>query len=248
MARKSSSLPTAADLGIEGLQPPADDDDQGLSLEELGQAYAALLHQGADPYEPAAPAENAEPADEPPRVLAGSDDAACQITPQSILEAILFVGHPLGDALTSEKIASLMRGVTPAEIDDLVVELNEAYAAEGRPYAIESAGAGYQLVLRPEFASLREHFYGKVREARLSQTAIDVLAIVAYNQPVTHDEIDRIRGRESGSLLAQLVRRDLIAIERPAERKSRPLYRTTDRFLALYHLESLDDLPQVEMS
>lgn len=258
MARKSSSpsQPAAESLGIDALLPP-DDDDQGLSLEELGQAYAALINQGADPYPQSELAGDADRAgapedlnadDEPPRVLPGSDDAACQITPQSILEAILFVGHPLGDALTSEKIASLMRGVMPAEIDDLVIELNEAYAAEGRPYTIESAGAGYQLVLRPQYAGLRDHFYGKVREARLSQTAIDVLAIVAYNQPVTHEEIDRIRGRESGSLLAQLVRRDLIAMERPAEKKSRPIYRTTDRFLDLYHLDSLDDLPQVEMS
>lgn len=243
--------PTVQSLGIEPLVPDADE-DQGLSLEELGEAYAALLNpQQADPYpedEESAPPDATAVADdaEPLRVLAGSDDEACQITPRTILEAILFVGHPLGEALTSEKIASLMRGVTAAEIDDLAAELNEAYAAEGRPYAIRSVGAGYQLVLRDEFGSLRDSFYGKVREARLSQTAIDVLAIVAYNQPVTHEEIDRVRGRDSGPILSQLVRRDLIAIERPADKKTRPVYRTTERFLDLYNLVSLDDLPQVE--
>ncbi len=245
------AAPTPQSLGIESLSPDSDE-DQGLSLEELGEAYAALLNpQRADPYpdetEVAAGERDAGDAeDQPLRVLAGSDDDACEITPRTIVEAILFVGNPAGEPLTSERIASLMRGVTPPEIDDVVAELNEEYVQQGRPYTIRSVAAGYQLLLRDEFASLREHFYGKLREARLSQSAIDVLAIVAYNQPVTHEEIDRVRGRDSGPILSQLVRRDLIAIERPKEKKTRPLYRTTDRFLDLYHLESLDDLPQVE--
>jgi segregation and condensation protein B len=247
--------PSPQSLGLKSLAPDADE-DQGLSLEELGQAYAALLNRGADPYPEEdealladSPAEDLAAAaadDQPQRVLAGSDDDACEITPRSIAEAILFVGHPLGDALSSKNIAALMRGVTPAEIDDLVAELNEAYLAEGRPYTIRSVGSGYQLLLCDEIDSLRDGFYGKIREARLSQSAIDVLAIVAYNQRITHEEIDRIRGRDSGAILSQLVRRDLLAIERPAEKKGKPVYRTTERFLDLYNLESLEDLPQVE--
>ena len=232
-----------------GIEPLTDlDEDQGLSLEELGAAYAALLSpQRTDPYvEEAAEPETDAPDDQPLRVLAGSDDEACEITPRTIVEAMLFVGHPASEPLTSERIASLMRGVTPAEIDDAVADLNEAYQQDGRPYTIRSVAAGWQLVLRDEFAGLREHFYGKIREARLSQSAIDVLAIVAYNQPVTHEEIDKVRGRDSGAILSQLVRRDLVAIERPKEKKARPIYRTTDRFLDLYGLESLHDLPQVE--
>ena len=246
------TAPSPQSLCIEGLAPDPDE-DQGLSLEELGEAYAALLNpQRADPYpdeaeDAVAEAEGpGEAEDRPLRVLAGSDDEACEITPRTIVEALLFVGNPSGEPLTSERIASLMRGVTPAEIDDVVAELNEEYAQQGRPYTIRSVAAGYQMVLCEEYASLREHFYGKLREARLSQSAIDVLAIVAYNQPVTHDEIDRVRGRDSGPILSQLVRRDLIAIERSKEKKTKPIYRTTDRFLDLYHLESLDDLPQVE--
>lgn len=254
MASRPSPTPESAaqSLGIEPLL--SDGEDQGLSLEELGEAYAALLEQHrCDPY----PEEEQSPAAiEPPlgaedrawRVLPGSDGDAGEITPKTILEAILFVGHPLGDALTSESIAALMRGVTPAEIDDLVLELNEAYAAERRPYTIRSVAAGYQLALHEEFNSIREQFYGKVREARLSQSAVDVLAIVAYHQPITLEEIDRLRGIASGSILSQLVRRDLIAIARPADKKQRPVYRTTDRFLDLYNLESLEDLPQVERS
>jgi segregation and condensation protein B len=250
---KSPHNPSPESLGIESLAPDPDE-DQGMSLEELGQAYAAVLSRGADPYpeldeapgDSVGDASAANDDDQPQRVLTGSDDDACEITPRSIAEAILFVGHPLGDALTSKNIAALMRGVTPEEIDDLVAELNEEYVAEGRPYTIRSIGSGYQLVLRDEFDSLREGFYGKIREARLSQSAIDVLAIVAYNQRITHEEIDRIRGRDSGAILSQLVRRDLLAMERRAEKKGKPIYRTTERFLDLYNLETLEDLPQVE--
>jgi segregation and condensation protein B len=234
--------------------------DQGLSLDELSQAYAALLRQGADPYaddagrqgDPslaAASGENHAPeqvepdGDEQAGDTRASDEAAGQITPRSILEAILFVGHPAGEPLTSERIASLMRGVRPSEIDDLVGELNEEYAAAGAPYSIISCGPGYQMALRDEFAPLRDAFYGRIREARLSQAAIDVLAIVAYHQPVTADDIDRLRGKASGSILSQLVRRDLLALRRPADRKAKAEYRTTARFLDLFGLDRLEELP-----
>jgi segregation and condensation protein B len=166
------AAPTPPSLGIEGLAPDPDE-DQGLSLEELGEAYAALINpQRADPYPEVAEGAAAEEEaaggaeDRPLRVLTGSDDEACEITPRTIVEALLFVGNPAGEPLTSERIASLMRGVTSAEIDDVVAELNEEYGQQGRPYTIRSVAAGYQLVLCDEYASLREHFYGKLREAR----------------------------------------------------------------------------------
>ncbi len=168
---------------------------------------------------------------------------ACEVSPRTILEAMLFVGHPENQPLTSEQVASLMRGVRAQEIDELVVELNRSYDEEGCPYRIESVGAGYQLVLRDEFHSLRDVFYGRVKAAKLSQAAVDVLAIVAYKQPLTREEMDALRGRPSGSLLAQLVRRQLLRVERPHDKPRTPRFWTTDRFLQLFGLESLRDLP-----
>jgi segregation and condensation protein B len=224
-------------------------DDQGLSLDDLGQAYAALLNKGADPYPQAEEGSEgdtptASSDDEPPAVLPESHDNACDITPRSILEAMLYVGHPTGESMTSERIAALMRGVRPAEIDELVRQLNDEYAAEGAPYTILSVGAGYQLSLRPEFGSLRDHFYGRLREARLSQAAVDILAIVAYHQPIAAEQIDRLRSKPSGHILSQLVRRDLLRIDRPADKKAKPTYATTERFLDLFGLENLQELPR----
>jgi segregation and condensation protein B len=169
---------------------------------------------------------------------------ACDISPQSILEAMLFVGHPDNEPLTSQKVASYMRGVRPQEIDELIVELNQTYDEEGCPYHIASVGPGYQLALRDEFGALRDKFYGRIKAARLSQAAIDILAIVAYRQPLTREQVDRLRGKPSGAILTQLVRRELLGVERSTEKPRTPRYHTTDRFLELFGLTSLQDLPK----
>ncbi len=177
--------------------------------------------------------------------LADDTEDPCQLCPRSILEAMLFVGNLQNEPLTSAQAADLMRGVTPEEIPDLVDELNQRYTANGAPYQIISEGAGYRLTLRPAFYDVRDRFYGRVREARLSQAAVDVLAIVAYRQPITAEEINKIRGKPTAGVLSQLVRRQLVCIHRPGQRQP-PIYRTTSRFLELFGLESLEDLPQAE--
>src|SRR5262249_10624181 len=108
-------------------------------------------------------------------------------------------------------------------------------------------GQGYVLCLRPRFRPVMEKLYGAVREARLSAAAIDVLALVAYRQPATKQELDNLRGIDCGSLLRQLVRRGLVAVLQPGQSNQREVtYGTTPRFLELFHLRSLDDLPQTQ--
>jgi segregation and condensation protein B len=102
----------------------------------------------------------------------------------------------------------------------------------------------YRLTLRPEFDRIREKFYGRVRQTRLSQAAIDVLALVAYNESLTGEDINRIRGVPSGSILSQLVRRQLLRVERTEGKPPVMRYFTTPRFLGLFGLETLNDLPR----
>jgi segregation and condensation protein B len=214
--------------------------DVDPSLDELSQAYAALLAKGRQ----GPPEQHGEErADEPPGEP-DEQDPEYAVTPRGILEAILFVGHPTGEPLTGEQIAALMRGVEPAEIDGLIGELNAEYEAAAAPYQILSVGAGYKMGIRPEFGTLRDAFHGRIREARLSQAAIDVLAIVGYHQPIAADEIDRLRGKPSGAILSQLLRRDLLSLHRPADKKAKSEYRTTGRFLGLFGLEDLNQLPR----
>src|SRR5262249_52208155 len=121
------------------------------------------------------------------------------------------------------------------------------YRSQGRPYLIQAQEQGYVLTLRPKFRAVADRLYGSVREARLSPQAVDVLALVAYRQPATKQEIDSLRGAESGALLRQLVRRNLITIVHRGEAGQREVaYGTTARFLELFGLSSLDDLPRTQ--
>ena len=250
--RSSSPSPNPQSL------PPAPQSapDQGLSLDELSQAFAGMLGSGEDPYaEPAievdddqaAVLEAIEPESEPAARSATQDstaDDACEVSPRSILEAMLFVGNRDNTPLSSQRVASLMRGVRAAEIDELVNELNQQYDASGCPYRIYSEAEGYRLLLREEYGRIRDKFYGRLRHARLSPAALEVLSIIAYQGAQTSEAINRLRGHPSGAILSQLVRRQLLAVERDPAAPRAPRYRTTARFLELFGLESLEDLPR----
>jgi len=224
------------------LAPQEATEQSGVSLDDLNQAFAELL----------SPPTNPSNDDEIEEKAAGSDTYqdfdSGPIEPRGILEAMLFVGNENNEPLTVEKATELLRGVSSGEVEKMVQQLNSQYDEDGCPYHITSFGEGYRLELRSEFHRLRDAFHGKIRRGRLSQAAIDVLAIVAYNQPTTRKEIDLLCGRSSGALLAQLVRRQLLSIDRnddgPKDKVT--YYRTTPRFLALFQLENLDDLPRSE--
>jgi segregation and condensation protein B len=230
-------------------------DEEILSLDSLGEAFARamdssdLSDDGSD-SEQLADDQEEQPLDDSGEFEPDAIEPVAEVVvdPRSILEAILFVDNGQNQSLLPARAAELMRGVEPGEILDWIAELNQSYRANRRPYEIRSEGAGYRLVLREEFAAVRERFYGKVREARLSQAAIDILAIVAYRQPIDSDEVHRLRDRPCGPILNQLVRRKLIRIERPESNPKKPLYHTTDRFLELFRLENINDLPQVDSS
>jgi len=243
MARSPAPRPDRVppDAGLSALSAPAE--SSGLALDQLSAALAGMLGTGDDPY---AEAPEPQPQTEvDPRATGdAAAHAACEITPRTILEAMLFVGSPANEPLSSRQVAALMRGVRPAEIDALVSELNSEYERRNCPYTIIEQAGGYRLTLRPEYDRLREKFYGRTRQARLSQAAIEVLAAVAYHEPVTAEEISKLRGAASGHVLAQLVRRQLVRLERNEGNPRRPVYWTTERFLELFGLSSLGDLPR----
>lgn len=240
--------------------------DDGLSLDELNRSYAAML--GAeDPYLEADPPpgwESGEPsAMEAASLLKTAQTAGlselpleieppaeaiqdnCAIAPRTIWESILFVGQPGNQPVRARDVAKLMRGVTPAELDELVQELNQTYASEDAPYRIVSVGDGYRMELTPECRSVEARMLGKAKEAKLSQSQIETLAIAAYHQPITAQEMLDRRGRPSGAVLRQLVRQGLLTIE-PGESRGKEKYRTTTRFLQVFHLKGLSDLPQLQ--
>jgi segregation and condensation protein B len=164
-------------------------------------------------------------------------------SPEQIVEAMLFVG---GHPLTPQVTCAAVRGLTQEGFQAAVDSLNRRYRAQGRPYAVQPRDGGFVLALLPAYRGLRERLFGGPREARLTQPALDVLAVVAYRQPVAKAEVDAVRGTDSGSVLRQLVRLGLVAVQHRAESGSREVrYGTTPRFLRVFGLASLDELPRL---
>ena len=213
-----------------------------LSLSRLREAFAAMLgEQGAGGREQGAGSSAQDELPTPRSSL----PVPCEVNPRSVVEAILFVGRPDNRPLSARELAAAMRGVSPGEIDVAVRELNALYDADETPYHIDGTGAGYRLVMREQFARMRDKFYGRAREAKLSPAAMEVLSIIAYNQPVTADQINQLRGAANGAALTTLVRRRLVRLDRPDD-GAPPHYATTERFLKLFGVESVEALPRSE--
>jgi segregation and condensation protein B len=216
-----------------------------LSLSRLREAFAAMM--GRQENSSAGQSTKQQDRSNPNGSSAAAlQDVPCDINPRSVVEAILFVGRPDNGSISSRELAAAMRGVSPAEVDSTVTELNAIYEADQAPYWIEQTGGGYQLVLRPEFERVRDKFHGRIKEARLSPSALEVLSVLAYNQPATTDQLNEIRGSACGAALATLVRRKLVRLDRTGAVGQAPQYSTTERFLTLFGLQNLAELPQSE--
>ena len=229
------------------------EDLDGLSMDDLGAAYARVAAEHdpeafAQPEEAVSGDDTSENdiADEEPE---DTEEDEAHVTPEAVVEAALFVGHPENKRFTEQRLASLMRDVSPEEVIVLIDQLNESYKEADQGLRIMREEQGYRMSIAPEVEAVRRSFLGKVRETRLSQTAIEVLSLVAYQPGITAQKVQDQRGRESGSLLNQLVRRQLLRMERikpPEGGRAIPHYHPTERFLVLFGLETLDDLPHVD--
>jgi segregation and condensation protein B len=163
---------------------------------------------------------------------------------ERVLEAILFVG---GAPLTFNRAKGLIRGLSEEQFEAALTQLGRDYRRQNRPYHIENKGQGFLLTLKPRYQSVQHRLLGGLREARLSNVAVDVLALVAYRQPTTKSEVDALRGAESGALLRQLIRRGLVQVLQRGDSSQREAtYGTTQRFLELFGLQSLEDLPRTQ--
>jgi segregation and condensation protein B len=164
-------------------------------------------------------------------------------SPEQLIEAMLFVG---GHPLTAEIACTAIRGLTPNRFHAAIDALSRQYRQHKCPYSIQSRNDGFVLAILPIYRVLRERLFGGPREARLGQPALDVLSVVAYRQPVGKAEVDAIRGTDSGTILRHLVRLGLVAVQHRAEAGIRAVrYGTTTRFLQVFGLASLDELPRL---
>lgn len=161
---------------------------------------------------------------------------------QGIIESILFAA---GEAVKTDKIAEIMevdRTTAEEEIQKLIAFYNE----QKRGFTVIEIDGGYQICTRPEYYTYVQAMAGMKRQQGLSGAAFEALSIVAYNQPVTRTTIEFIRGVNSDGAVQRLVERGLVEERGRLDAPGKPiLYGTTQEFLRMFGLRSLEDLPDV---
>jgi len=164
-------------------------------------------------------------------------------TIKSAFESMLFVwGEPL-----DVKTAAEVFNINWKDAYDYFLELKEEYEQEGRGIRIVEVNKSFQFVTEAENSVYIERLCTPVKEKRLSQSALEVLAIIAYKQPITKGEIDSIRGIKSDRVIEGLMKKELIREGGRSTAIGRPiLYKTTDAFLKHFGFETLKDLPDIE--
>lgn len=167
---------------------------------------------------------------------------------KNIVEALIFASD---EEITIKEIKDLLDtfriSVSIKEIEASIDELNREYENNGSAFEIINLAGGYIFATKKKYS----HFLGKLtaetQKKKLSQSAIETLAIIAYKQPITRSEIEFVRGVNVDYIVNSLLERDLITIKGRADGPGRPiLYGTTTSFLKVLGLNALDDLPKLK--
>ncbi len=196
---------------------------------------------------PSVEVEGAEQALPAAQVAIETEEIPCADLPLlRRIEALLFAAdRPLSDARIADLLGVSGKSKSLTTIRDAVEELNALYLTSGCVFKIEQVAGGRQVLTLPAFAPIVARLRGEKQQTRLTQPAIETLAIVAYRQPIQRSEIEAIRGVACGEVLRGLLERRLVRIVGRAEELGRPmLYGTTSEFLKVFGLSSLSDLPQ----
>lgn len=166
------------------------------------------------------------------------------VTPVSVVEALLI---STDDPLPAAKIAQILGRGNATDVKSHIDALNERYASVGASYRIESIAKGYQILTLPDYAPWVKKLHKARDDTRLTGAALETLAVIAYKQPVLRADIEAVRGVAAGDLLIRLRDAGLIRIVGRAEEIGRPLlYGTTPKFLEIFGLGSLKDLPKLD--
>lgn len=161
------------------------------------------------------------------------------------LHALLFV---CDRPISVDRLAQALGDDVPRDIVvTLLVELREAIENNGAPYVLREIAGGYQLTTRSEYAPYIRRMLQIKKSNRLSKSALETLAIVAYKQPITRPEVESIRGVSVSHAFELLLEKRLIKVAGVAETAGRPkLYRTTDEFLVHFGIKNLRELPSIQ--
>ena len=161
-----------------------------------------------------------------------------------LLEGLLFL---VGEEGLTEKQISKALQLNAEETEKTITELQEDFEHGNRALSLVCFGGQFKLVTKDEVYEIAKPFFEEEKTGALSQSALETLAIIAYKQPVTRVEIEEIRGVSCEVMLKKLLARELIEEKGRLDSVGRPIiYQVTKRFMDLFKLQSLDELPKFE--
>lgn len=160
-----------------------------------------------------------------------------------VIEALIFASD---QPVSSGAIGSIIEGVSVKQVEQIIAILNQEYRDRGQAFEIIPVAGGFQYATRSQYFPWIKMLYRGRRKARLTQAALETLAIIAYRQPVTKTTIESIRGVNIDGVLQTLLERKLVTIAGREKSPGRPLlYKTTEEFLKYFGVDGLDDLPNL---
>ena len=163
-----------------------------------------------------------------------------EINISAAIEAVLFSS---GDSVEKSRIAQALE-ITEKQVDETVDKLIDDYSAQNRGITIIKLDSAYQMTAVKDYAPQIRTVMDLRRNTPLSQAALEVLAVVAYNQPVTKAFVEQVRGVDCSGVIGSLTTKGLVEEKGRLELPGRPLlYGTTEHFLRCFNISSLDELP-----
>jgi len=162
----------------------------------------------------------------------------------SIIESLIFVSR---EPLTFEKIKSILNEIPDKEIETVISELIRTYSSQDKGIKITKTGGGYLFITKTENDKWIKRLLNLEKKNKLSPAALETLSTVAYHQPITQAEISTLRGVDSTHALKTLLKKRLLKITGRKKGPGRPLiYRTSNKFLIYFGIDSIKDLPSNE--
>lgn len=244
---------TASQQELGEKREPQSESSSGISLDDLRRAFESAMHLPKPEGDGYGGAGYGDPADDP-ESRAGSrsetqahpeEGPAVPLTPAAILEAILFVASPNQASLSMTALEDILQGMSAKDIENTIDELNESYRRCGHPWQIVCEGDVCSLQLLQSIELSLDRLQSPPRDTALSQNSIDCLSLIAYRPGITKGELESLWGQSAGATLSYLAKKGLVRIEEGSD-GGLQRYFTTERFLGILGLQSLEDLPQGE--
>jgi len=230
-------LSSAAKLQTE-LEPPSISAASGSRQQKIKNQLSPDESPPLEPYAGTSAARDLS------QELDSPSDEPDQITSAQVIEAILFAGD---EPITGKKLAEMVGTGGISQIKQHIEQLNEKYQRMNCAFRIEAIAGGYQMLTLSKFNIWLRKLVKVRQETKLTPAALETLAIIAYKQPIIRVDVEAIRGVGCGEMIRQLCEKGMVKIVGRAEVLGRPLlYGTTRKFLEVFGINSLKELPQAE--